>query len=321
MRQLRKNAGLTLIELLVALVLSSILIAALYRTFISQHKTYSVQEQVVDMQQNARAAIFRVVREIRMAGFGKVAGEYVPGVGYVSRILPVQFTGTKGETIICRNILNRGIPDPGCLTFIGVTNSVGHTASLLGVSSRFQIVVDKVEVEKDHALFDIANKRYISIDGVESNAITKITEENSGSTKGYLLTLEHPLQYHYESRGLNEPGALIFPITAISFQLVVKEIVRENVKEIVWEIVREEIGSGQQPIGGNMKERGLTFEYFNARGETTANDRDIRMVRVAVTGETSMGDPDFLDNKRGNKGYRTRQMASNIQIRNLALAP
>jgi prepilin-type N-terminal cleavage/methylation domain-containing protein len=315
MRQLRKDAGLTLIELLVALVLSSILIAALYRTFISQHKTYTVQEQVVDMQQNARAAIFRVVREIRMAGFGKVAGEYVPGVGYVSRILPVQFTGTKGETIIYRNILNRDIPDPGCLTFIGVTNSVGHTASLLGVSSRFQIVVDKVEVEKDHALFDIANKRYISIDGVESNAITKITEENSGSTKGYLLTLEHPLQYHYE------PGARLFPITAISFQLVVKEIVRENVKEIVWEIVRVEIGSGQQPIGGNMKERGLTFEYFNARGETTANDRDIRMVRVAVTGETSMGDPDFRDNRRGDKGYRTRQVASNIQIRNLALIP
>ena len=315
MRKRRKDAGLTLVELLVALVLSSILIAALYRTFISQHRTYTIQEEVAGMQQNARAAIFRVVREIRMAGFGKVAGEYVPGVGYVSRVLPVQFTGAKGETIIYRNILNRDTPEPGWLTVIAAVNSVGHTAELLGVSSRFQIVVDKVNVEKDPPFLDNANNRYISIDGVESNAITKITEENSGSTKQYLLDLEHPLQYHYKA------GARVFPITAISFQLVVKEIVRENVTEIVREIVREEFGSGQQPIASNMKEGGLTFEYFNARGEETANDRDIRMVRVAVTGETSKGDPDFRDNIRGNKGFRTRQMASNIQIRNLALVP
>ena len=33
----------------------------------------SVQEQVVDMQQNARVAISRMMREIRMAGFGNVS--------------------------------------------------------------------------------------------------------------------------------------------------------------------------------------------------------------------------------------------------------
>jgi prepilin-type N-terminal cleavage/methylation domain-containing protein len=66
---LRKN-GLTLIELLIALVLSSILIAALYRIFISQHKTYGVQDQVADMQQNVRIAIGQMTREIRMAGYG-----------------------------------------------------------------------------------------------------------------------------------------------------------------------------------------------------------------------------------------------------------
>ena len=299
MRQLRKDAGLTLIELLVALVLSSILIAALYRTFISQHKTYSVQEQVVDMQQNARAAIFRVVREIRMAGFGKVAGEYVPGVGYVSRILPVQFTGTKGETIIYRNILNRDTPYPGWLTLIAAVNSGGHTAELLGVSSRFQIVVDKVNVEKDPPFLNNANKRYISIDGVESNVITNITEENSGSTKGYLLTLEHPLQYHYESRALNEPGALIFPITAISFQLG----------------TREEIGSGKQPIVENIES--VTFGYFDGHGNATLDDRAVRMVRVVITARTERPDPSVKE----KEGYRRREMASNIQIRNLALIP
>ena len=62
---------MTLIELLVALTISGILVAGVYRTFVSQQHTYTVQEQVVDMQQNVRLAINRMTREIRMAGFGK----------------------------------------------------------------------------------------------------------------------------------------------------------------------------------------------------------------------------------------------------------
>ena len=67
----RKNEGVTLIELLVALALSGILMAALYRVFIGGQRIYTVQEQVVDMQQNARAAIDRMTREIRMSGYRK----------------------------------------------------------------------------------------------------------------------------------------------------------------------------------------------------------------------------------------------------------
>jgi hypothetical protein len=66
----KKNKGLTLIELLIALLSSSILIGALYRIFISQQKTYTVQDQVADMQQNVRIAIDQMTREVRMAGYG-----------------------------------------------------------------------------------------------------------------------------------------------------------------------------------------------------------------------------------------------------------
>ena len=68
---IKKDNGLTLIELLIALVVSGILIAALYRTVINQQKTYTVQEQVAETQQNLRVAIDQMTREIRMAGYGK----------------------------------------------------------------------------------------------------------------------------------------------------------------------------------------------------------------------------------------------------------
>ena len=298
MRDSRRERGVTLVELLVALVLSSILIFVLYKTFIRQHKTYTVQEQIFDVQQNVRAMMARMVREIRMAGFGRIAGEHVPGVGYISRILPVQFRNTDGTVMSYPNVLNRDRPSAGWLTIVTAVNSVTLSAQLIGSSSRYEITVDRVNYERNRAIFDEDNKRYISIDGIESNVITDIREETvDGRAPRYHLTLQHPLEYNYR------PNTLIYPITAVSFQIQ----------------GREEAGESRQPIAENIRE--LTFEYFTTNGEPTVNDEDIRMVRVSVTAETRMGDPDFKDNIRDNQGYRTRQMASNIQIRNLALAP
>jgi len=72
-------------------VLSSILIFVLYKTFIRQQKTYTVPRAVFDMQTELRCHDGQNGERDPMAGFGRIAGEHVPGVGYVSRILPVQF--------------------------------------------------------------------------------------------------------------------------------------------------------------------------------------------------------------------------------------
>jgi len=63
------KVGFTIIELLLALSISSILIAAAYRTFTSQHKVYHVQNEVMEMQQSVRVAMDILVRDIRMGGF------------------------------------------------------------------------------------------------------------------------------------------------------------------------------------------------------------------------------------------------------------
>ncbi|UCG63500.1 MAG: prepilin-type N-terminal cleavage/methylation domain-containing protein [Deltaproteobacteria bacterium] len=68
MNVLRNREGFTLLELLIAVVLSVILMAAIYSTYYSQQKSYLVQEQVAAMQQNLRAAMFYMEREIRIAG-------------------------------------------------------------------------------------------------------------------------------------------------------------------------------------------------------------------------------------------------------------
>ena len=63
-----KNKGFTITELLVAMVIAGIVMTAIYSVYSSQQKSYVTQEQAAAMQQNLRAAMFYVARDIRMAG-------------------------------------------------------------------------------------------------------------------------------------------------------------------------------------------------------------------------------------------------------------
>lgn len=65
---MRTDKGFTLVELMVALVIAMIVMAGIYSVYHSQHKSHVVQEGVAEMQQNLRAAMFMMGREIRMAG-------------------------------------------------------------------------------------------------------------------------------------------------------------------------------------------------------------------------------------------------------------
>ena len=66
-KQLCNQIGLTLVEMLVAVAISGILVTAIYTAYVIQQKSYVVQEQVAETQQNLRAAMLRMLDEIRQA--------------------------------------------------------------------------------------------------------------------------------------------------------------------------------------------------------------------------------------------------------------
>jgi prepilin-type N-terminal cleavage/methylation domain-containing protein len=61
--------GLTLVELLIAMVVSLIAMGLAYTTYSAQQRAYTNEQLVLDMQQNARSALAFMRREIRMAGY------------------------------------------------------------------------------------------------------------------------------------------------------------------------------------------------------------------------------------------------------------
>jgi len=193
---LRGSKGLSLVELLVALVVSMILVAAVYRTFMSQQKTYMVQEQVVDMQQNVRSAISRMMREIRMAGFGNVP-----------TLLPAPF-GAKTLS----NVITSGTPTGG-LTVI----TVGGTTTIAEDPTDYtHIKVTSLTDSQGNTLFDTGNRRYISVNGLEARQITAV------DTGTKTLTLNADL---VQNPKLN---STVFALRAISYQLNGTSLTRDE---------------------------------------------------------------------------------------------
>ncbi len=277
---LRTNKGITLIELLVALVISAILVGAIYRTFIGQQKTYTVQEQVVDAQQNVRGAINRMSAEMRMAGFG-----------HVDMLLPAPYASGAGVTIGGRtynDIVNPNIPAAGSVTILSGAGSTALTEAPIGN----QIKVASLTDSRGNTLFDTGNRKYISVGGVESYIITNIAGAGP-----YTITLSGTLTYSHTA------GAPVYGIRAVTYQLSGLTLLRD-----------ENLGAGGQPMADNIEN--LQFGYFGTDGiNPPANNASIRIVFVTLRGRTDFSDPDY----KADGGYRKRQIASRIHLKNMGL--
>jgi type IV pilus assembly protein PilW len=85
--KLRSATGFTLMELMVAMGIGMVVLAAVTTTFMAQARFYNAQEQINEMQQNARGALDVITRELKMAGYKPNGGTF-DGVTYnVSQLM------------------------------------------------------------------------------------------------------------------------------------------------------------------------------------------------------------------------------------------
>jgi type IV pilus assembly protein PilW len=77
------QTGFTLVELMVALFISSLAMAAIVVIYCAQSKSYSAQDEVSEMQQNLRGILSIMPMEIRTAGC-KPTGTANPGISILT---------------------------------------------------------------------------------------------------------------------------------------------------------------------------------------------------------------------------------------------
>ncbi len=288
--KINKADGLTLIELLIAMAISAILIGAIYRTFIGQHKTYTAQEQVVDMQQNVRVAINRMMREIRMTGFGNV-----------SNLLPVTaFTTFNGFQVLTLNNMitpsdnkNNVVQSDDQITIIGAFEQISTLAAVPTVGTNI------IQLAGRASEFDLDYQKYICIGGLEAHTVTnrdKLTNT---------ITLDDRVTNNFSV------GTPVFKIKAITYRLR-----WDNSSPNMPVLTREDNtdGGGTQVVAENIEN--LQFRYTledGSESDSPADASKIRLVRVTVNARTGMSDPEF---KAGTGGFRRRTITSNILVRN-----
>lgn len=76
-----RASGFTLMELLVSMSIGMVVLAALAKTFTVQSRQNTAEEQVAQMQGNARAALDLMVREIQMAKYNPAGTAFSTAYG------------------------------------------------------------------------------------------------------------------------------------------------------------------------------------------------------------------------------------------------
>jgi hypothetical protein len=232
------------------------------------------------MQQNVRAAINKMIREIRMVNFGRIVSYDESSGTYVSNILPINIPGPPPQVFPAVLTTN-----PDDITVIGGFEQIrtGTGASITVVS--FDPSVPSITLSNATNEFDGANSRLLSIGGEESFMV----QNRAGAT----LTLDRA--------PANPIGHFVFKIHSIRYYVDGNQVLRRD----------EFTGSRNQPMADNIES--LQFQYLNARGEQTLIPNSTTSIQVTITARTKDPDPSYSS----DGGFRRRQIVSTIQLRNM----
>lgn len=181
----RKEEGFTIIELMVALVIAAIVTAAVYAIFITQQKTYAIQSGVTDMQQNARAAVMLMVRDLRMAGADIGSSFSVndyAGTARTASTTVTQGTGDDPDQII---VVYATEPD----TTAFVSNVSNNVVTLTNVSAFSDNDYISFETVGDVYQISIINGTQLTLDRAPPGHLTNVDNTTLGQTgaRAYLV--------------------------------------------------------------------------------------------------------------------------------------
>ncbi len=284
------SKGVTLIELLIAMVISAILIAGIYRTFIHQQKTYATQEQVADMQQNVRVAINRMMREIRMAGFGG-KNENINGNNDIINV----FGAVNGFANIINaenDVVEDGITHDR-ITVVAAYTQIATIAAAVNAGSNTLTVNYTGGTQ-----FDDDTRKYMCVNGRYNYEVVPAA--------GNTVTLAKPAALN-ESHLAGEP---VFLIRAIRYGLRVDS---KGVPVLFRDLYPNTANTQRDSVAEYVED--LQFRYILAdttEVDVPGNPRDVRGVRITIQARTRLSDPELKE----AGGFRKRTLNTYVDLRN-----
>jgi Tfp pilus assembly protein PilW len=164
---------------MIALAIAGILLVSIYNLYISQSSTYTVQEQVSEMQQNARVAMDIVSRHIRIAGFGQPSWTTINGTAGINYSIKVTDGGAGNPDTL--SIVGCIDPPPGKLASAAATGSITITLQSSDEADKFNTTT-----KSDIFIGELENAKVTSISGAVLTIDTNpIQTGNQGTTNAF----------------------------------------------------------------------------------------------------------------------------------------
>ena len=172
-----RSAGFTLIEILISMTLGLVILSAVTNLMTTQKQTYEVQAQVTEMEQYVRVGMEQMIREIRMAAFGRptwaVWNSTSSAYNITYSVQVTQGSGTDPDTI---DIV--GCLDPASGTFASAKNANSTSLPLgAGQGSLFNTTSNS-----DIYIEGLVNARVTAVSG---DTLTIDTDPATGGNQGY----------------------------------------------------------------------------------------------------------------------------------------
>ncbi len=296
------SQGFTLVELIIALVISLVVMSGIYAYSNSHHKSHIIQTRVNEMNQNIRAAINKMVTEIRMAGFktGSDTSDIMKQTAlWTSGLFPVAIFGNHENNLI----ITPGSTDPvdDMITFIyGETIPATLVAAAPAGSSVLTLSLTGTETARKFSVGDIVYIGFGSIQPVnlEYGKIVSI----SGSqlfidTDATTPSVNDPLQLSYR---IGTEVGLMNVVTYAVFNDENDPSCSEHTKS--------------RPV---LKRRcnGGSLERFIEDIESLDFEEIDDDLKIKIWARTSKPDPEYTNPDSGDH-YRRRKLTSTVQVRN-----
>ena len=217
-----KFKGFTLLEMLISMAILGVILIVFFSSFHVQRKVSKSQDEMADAQSNAHFALDAISRAMKLAGSGLTNGS----ITAANHDIGGDVNGaTDTVTVI------HGGSDT--VTFVGVFEE--EEGKLNGIANK----EDSIITLDDTGVLDDDKKKYISIGGQDSYAITSIAGNNLNISPGTTS-----IAYKDETP--------VFLIKAITYQII-NDVDSDGNKTPVLK-VNENTGGSAQPLVEYIKD-------------------------------------------------------------------
>jgi len=132
----RTEAGFTMIELMVAVAILSVVVAGVMESFVVQNRAYTVVDQSTETQQNTRAVATLVDRDLQMTGFMVPEGAAACAIDETTKSDTLYVTDADAIDPDGQTQANLGASVSGALTITGPTTGTAVTLGDLALDGK-----------------------------------------------------------------------------------------------------------------------------------------------------------------------------------------